>query len=371
MLTAFLIAVVCQVVDQPVTTDWLLDKNEEALARIHSLRATVESRGSVDGGSSWQLLETIRLVRSGSRERVTRAVRAIINKGRFESLSDDFAVWLNTPEGTWDLGGMDPDHPPSESVSYIEREVAHKGPRITGRISSPRNPGPHGYDGTPAPTALGFVVFNHTLREMRQHSGNVVPVKGHDERGDPTWVLRLKAPEGYAAYEVHLNPKYGYMISAWRCVGLLASNRGLEGNWQVEEFQEPAPGIFIAKKTRQTGQDPEFKTPLILTNTITVADVNRPIPDSDLRLEYPAGVVIGDERDQTFNIWGDGKPALTFKSQSEFRNWRIEQITQALKSRRGWWQEPVTLALIVGAIVLLAALLAYRRRLVSRARAAA
>ncbi len=181
--------------------------------------------------------------------------------------------------------------------------------------------------------------------------------------------MSLKALEGNSAYEVHLNPKYAYMISEWRCVGTAGAYRGLVASWQVTEFQEPSPGVFIAKNIRQTGEDPEFKNSLIVASTIAVSDANQPIPDSDLRLDYPAGAVIGDERDQTFNIWGNGKPELTFKSQSEFRNWRVAQITQALKARPAWWRDPLILTAI-GSVLVLLALLIYRSRLVRRERAA-
>lgn len=81
---ALLLISVCSVADEPVTAEWLIDKNEATLARIHSLRATVESRGSFDGGSTWQALETIQLIRSGSRERVSREIHTMPDNGVFE-----------------------------------------------------------------------------------------------------------------------------------------------------------------------------------------------------------------------------------------------------------------------------------------------
>ena len=137
-------------------------------------------------------------------------------------------------------------------------------------------------------------------------------------------------------------------------------------DWQVEEFQEPAPGVFIAKATRRTIKGGSHKTPLLVADTIAVADVNRPIPESDLRLDYPAGVLIGDDRDQSMNIWGDGKPALKFATQSEFDKWRMDRVAEAMKARQPWWKESMMLAIMVVSALLLLALLAYRRRLARR-----
>jgi hypothetical protein len=365
MIAPTLIAAFCLAAIPSVSTDWLLDRNEEALGRIHSFRATVESRVSYDGGIMWTPFNTLRLVRSGGRERIRLAMTAFPLDGVMEKEAT-FQEWLNTPEGTWDLSGLNLDHPPRESVSYIKHEATGKGPRVTGRISPPRKQGPYGYDGSPGPTALGFVVHGlHSLREMKQFSGTVTPVEGRDGHGDPTWILRLKPREGKSTYEVHLNSKYGYMISAYRVTGIS------ELDWQVEEFQEPAPGVYLAKATRRTIKGGSHKKPLIVADTIAVADVNRPIPASDLGLDYPAGVLIGDDRDHSFNIWGDGKPALKFTTESEFLKWRMDQVVAAMKARRPWWREPAMIALMVGSALALITLLVYRRRLVGRGRALA
>jgi len=350
---------------QLVSTDWLLDKHEASLERVHSIRATIETQASLDGGLTWHPMTTTRLIKSGDRERVRVALKGFPVNGVVEDRSNS-QEWFNTPEGTWDLNGLDLDHPPTESVAYIDHETTGKGPLITGRISTPRERGAHGYNGSPGPTALGFVVQPlASLRAMRQSSGNVTPIQGKDGRGDPTWILRVKSKEGNFAYDVHLNPKYGYMISAWRMTG------GIEADWQVEEFHEPVPGVFVAKTTRRKIKRPDLKKPMLVADTIAIADVNQPIPESDLSLNYPAGLLIYDERDQSFNIWGEGKPALKFKSQSEFLKWRNDRVADAMKARRHWWADPVTLTVLVGSALLLLALLAYRRRLVRKEHAAA
>lgn len=212
---------------------------------------------------------------------------------------------------------------------------------------------------------LGLTVLpDLSIRALFESNPNAAPIQSRDGRGDPTLVLRMKDPTGYFVHEVHFNPKFGYMISARRDSGALSSNRNIVTEWQVEEFQEPVPGIFIAKKSRSTITRPEFKTSLVVEDTISVSDVNQQIPDSDLQLNYPAGVLVGDERDQTFNIWGgDNKPALTFRTHSEFKKWREQEVLRRLKARPAWWQEPAA-GLVAVCVALLAALLVYRRLLV-------
>jgi hypothetical protein len=358
MISPILIGTLCLAVPNQVNTDWLIDRYEESLGRIYSLRATVESRGSFDGGTTWRIMYITKLIRSGDRERDSVAIKSFPIDGALQD-QINYPVSLHTPEYTRGLDGLDPDHESAGSASYIEHEATGKGPRVTGRISAPGVLGPHGYNGTPSSTALGFVVDpNQSLREMLQSSKKVVPIQGRDGKGDPTWILRLEPTQGNFTYSIHLNPKYNYMISACQVIGA-----GSEINLQVEEFQEPAPGIFIAKTTRRTIKRPEYKSPLLVEDKIEVADLNQPIPASDLRLEYPSGALIGDERDQTFNIWGDGKPALTFASKTEFNRWRMDQIAAAMKAKRRWLTEPVMITVAAGSTLLLVALLVYRRHL--------
>ena len=137
MLPFGLIVTLALAADPSVNAEWLISKNEEALGRIHSLRATLEARGSMDGGTTWTAMQTMRLVKSGSRERVRLVMKASPVGDAIVARAANFQDWLNTPEGAWGLDGMDVDYPPKGSVVYIDNEITGKGTRSRGASPTP------------------------------------------------------------------------------------------------------------------------------------------------------------------------------------------------------------------------------------------
>jgi hypothetical protein len=131
---------------------------------------------------------------------------------------------------------------------------------------------------------------------------------------------------------------------------------------QVERFQEPAPGVFVAERIRRILKRPEFPQPLEQETTIQLGDLNRPIPDSALQLVFPRGALIGNERDETFLIWGNGKPAMTFASQREFRAWRSHQFVHRHSAKPPRWTQPAGIAGLTGLAIVLLILVARRIR---------
>ena len=93
-------------------------RNEEALARIRTVRATVEMKESQDGGTSWKPLEATEVVRDGRRE-LTRTTRSGAFYGGQWRESKNVSVNLYTPTEGRVLGGADPAHLPRDRKSVV------------------------------------------------------------------------------------------------------------------------------------------------------------------------------------------------------------------------------------------------------------
>jgi hypothetical protein len=97
------------------------------------------------------------------------------------------------------------------------------------------------------------------------------------------WDLALKSPDGKAEYVVTLSSAHGYPISETR-VTRADNARTLKTADRVLEFQEPAPGIYLPKKIRQTMA---WAPALVFETVIHDVTVNTPVGDRDLALRSP------------------------------------------------------------------------------------
>jgi hypothetical protein len=101
----------------------------------------------------------------------------------------------------------------------------------------------------------------------------------------------------------------------------------------VLEFQEPAPGIFLAKTIRRKRirsdehGDPNF----ILETRIHDVQVNGPVTDKDLALRFPRGIGVGDVAKAVFYIWGDGTPLETLTT----KEYNDRRSLEMLNARQG------------------------------------
>ena len=82
---------------------------------------------------------------------------------------------------------------------------------------------------------------------------------------------------------------------------------------QVLEFQEPAPGVFLAKRIRETRTRSDTKDNPTFLGEIMIHDVeaNGPITEKDLAFRFPKGIGVLDMEKKVIYIWGDGAPAST------------------------------------------------------------
>jgi hypothetical protein len=178
----------------------------------------------------------------------------------------------------------------------------------------------------------------YSLRELCEAEVNATakPVERRDDQGHPLWDLQLKAPLGHPAWDVRhevpegkyysyvvtLSPRHGYAIVESERTTRVDKSEGkvqavleVRDRKQVLEFQEPAPGVFLAKRIRwkRTRSDAPDNPRSVIEVIIHDVQVNGPITDKDLAFRFPRGIGVGDMKKQgVFYIWGDGAPAMTF-----------------------------------------------------------
>lgn len=336
---------------QVPSAESLVEKQEQALKQIHAMRATIECRVSRDAGKTWRLVYRFKVSRSGAKQRFRRYFAARLVDGEYQD-SPDFGDFLETEDERLSVAGIDPDHPPVEPVPIIDPDRERRGQRVSGRIA-PAGPLVAGGYMNQWMLPVLFTPGMNTLRELLKFTGSVTPIEGRSLRGDRTWELRLKSRDGQA-FRVTLDPRYGYMISKSEMIfGKFVSSM------HVDEFQEPKPGIFIAKLVRDNERNPDQ----LVEYTINDLKVNEPVPDEEFNFRFPAGIPIDDDKKNVVHIWGGGKPARTFASHVEFNNWMNTQRSGAFrKTDRSLL---LKLCLVGGTTVVLVALIYLRRRMVA------
>lgn len=336
------------------TASSLVNRQEEALRQIHSLRATIECRVSRDEGKTWKFVYRFEISRSGSKQRFRRYFAAALRDGKYED-DRDFADFLDTEESRLSTTGIDPEHPPAEPVAIIDQE--RQGQRISGRIAPAAPLGPGGYMSQWMLPIL-FSPGMETLRELVKVTGDVTPTANRAAGGAEVWEMRLRSRAG-PSFRVTIDPRYNYMISKSEM-----TNGKYVSSMQVVEFAQPKPGIFIPRLVRDNERNPDQ----LVEYTIKDLEVNEPVSEEVFAFRFPVGTPLDDDINNVVHIWGDGKPAHTFATHAEFNRWMEDQRAGAFrKTGRGLFTK---FALVGGVTALLALLLYWRRRMVA-ARAAA
>ncbi len=328
----------------------LVMKHEQNQKQIQTLKCVIDERVSFDGGKTWRDLVTWKVCKSGPKERIHSSTHRILRGGEtFEVLkpprgeTDAFFA----PDAIRSMSGYDPANPPEEPVTMLY-ELTTKN-RIGGLIKPPQPFSVGGYKtGLAADCLLGTLLdAMYSLRDLCEASVNAAsqPLERRDTEGRLLHDLKLKAPPGHQAWDVRhelpegkyytyvitLSPRHGNaVIESVRTTRVDKSERAgkadleIQDRNQVLEFQEPAPGIYLAKTIRRKRirsdepDDPNF----ILETRIHDVQLNGPITDKDLALRFPRGIGVGDVAKDVFYIWGDGAPleTLTTKEYNDRRS---------------------------------------------------
>lgn len=345
--------------DDPSEINRLIARHDDGLAKIHSIRATIEGRISNDGGQTWTPKLTMECRRSGERERLHIRDFGIVVDGewREETNLSDYAY---SSAEMRSLGGLDPDHPPRLPLSG--EDVS----QIKGNILPAVSLGAHGYANAWTLALLFVPDVRYSLRDLSAASKNKslkhVDIEGVGE----AWDVGLNAPDGKCSYTVSLIPGKSYaigkLVTRYRDPNS-AQAKAVTYTRTVLEYLEAQPGLFLPRVIRSTESTNPKKISEVTLKSVVM---NQPIPEAELTLEFPPGAMVYDYARKTYHLWGDGEPARTFVSNEEFGAWNRER-TQALmaspraSSSKWWW-----VAGFLAATVFLIGLILLRRKLIRK-----
>lgn len=339
----------------------LLQKYEEGSSRIHAISAVVELKYSDDGGQTWRQVLSYVAHRSGQREYVEQTMFHAYAEGRLNETNITRRL-LTTPEGRTGLSyvGLKPAEAPDPSYDPLELELSQK--KITGQIDPPQPFGSQGYRSNWMVPALLQPADRYTLRDLWEAS-KPTPVEGKDHKGRPIWDIRLKSPTKDAEFLVSLDPAHNYQICRVRTFDAHKKPVEYFGDLFVSEFQEPKPGIYIPKVIKGIVKADPNRVQEVLVRDV---NVNEPVADDVFQLKFPAGIVVFDTtQDNCYHIWGDGKPAMTFKTPGELNQWKLTKMSSFLRNRRdsgSWTWKLALLVTVTGALLILFRLRASMRR---------
>lgn len=317
-------------------------KHAQTVSKIKSIHIKIESHGSIDGGET-KLTSSFETWRSGNRERVmSHAFRRPSPRagGGWEEI--DQTTSARSIQGFSEtevrlLRNWDPENPrPGPLVDAWECS-----PLVICSIT-PRD-------------ALGAA--SHTWSSLMLELALGVPLAQAVKTGDvellPTDsadLVRLKLvgcdPPWLSGSIVDLDAKHGYLIRRLEFPSGIAK--------EVSRFQCYPDGIWLPEKVEINAGDGALRT----TSTVTDCQVNIPISDADLDVEFPAGARVDEAHKGMIHLWGNGKPAQSFMNEEDF----LAAVEAKFPSR---WLRMVKAAL--GAVTLLIGItlfaIAYRSRI--------
>lgn len=313
----------------------LLSRNEAMVSGIRTLRATIRVKQSVDGGQSWRPLQTIKVVRSGSKELVRTEGEGVVFRGKWQPATSE-QVDLYEPSGHQTL--------------------------------SVQPPGSAGLNHAPASGPLGWVnpwkaqamlsSVNSSYRGVAEKS----TVRGVTHDGDKTTVsLEPKEREFIHAYRWTFSASHAGLVTRteldWRDPDRPGPNQRRTSTSEVLDFWNLGPGLLLPKVVRSTSADDPKTISLVEINEVVC---NEPVGDEEFKLPIPSGTVVVDHRENKYHLWGKDTPAQTFQSSDEFNTWRTEQNLASRKGRSSL--SYIGLGIAVACVILIAGLIVHRRR---------
>ncbi|GIW89320.1 MAG: hypothetical protein KatS3mg108_3644 [Isosphaeraceae bacterium] len=337
---------------EPMSLNRLLEAHQHYVDRIQSLEATWETYESRDGGSTWTMSSQDHWWKDGPRERYTSRAKGFFDlSGSFHS-SEIHIESSFSPDETRYLSGWNRERPPSSLPSpvngYHMADASIGGPTGSGSVSGR----------PPYLMMLAATLEDYLPDAVRKGaSASVRQIPGG------LWEITFEATLGTTPLSmgVALDPRRGFALARREVRPKEPSQP--RGVWEITEYQEVAPGLFIPTRIRIQSPDQPGHLREI---RVTTLKVNKPLPAESLTLEFPEGMKVHDTRSGAFHIWGSNGPRQTFPSREEFL-----QYERAFFKRK----PPSTpLGIYAGASLALAATLGWlvwlRRRLALRGPAA-
>ncbi len=257
----------------------IIQRHEDALSRLHSIRATYESRRSADGGKSWKRAARISLLKSGQKERFHEIIYGGSYAGQWRDTLSHRDLAYSLTEFRM-LTGLDPDHPPRFPLSGQEE------PRINAAIYPPEPEGPYGRKNSLARTLLLIPATTFSLRELYDASRSRGVKKAADGEG---WTFSLDAPDGGYSYIVTVSPEHNYGISRVTMRSKGDDSPGVRPWYltsEVTEFYDYESGFSLPKSIHTSNERDAMER---FEGSLTVESINAPIPDADLALRVSPG----------------------------------------------------------------------------------
>jgi hypothetical protein len=363
--TAYCI-LVCLLHQSPIDLPTLLEKHEEGVSRIHSLRASIVMRVSPDGGKTWKVASESTIIKSGERELLHGEIHYLFVGSDLRE-APGFRDHLTTREGRWSLVGYDPKDPPAEPVDTIERQLDGQR-KITAQIDGPQPFSYHGYKGDAGVLLMHLPDVRYTVRDLCAATANPRLSVERGPNNTVYYTLRLKSPkkdEKDVTFHLTIDASKNYAISSRELTDRDGRPFPYFQSLKVIEFQEPKPGIFLPRVLRGSSPDGESFIPEILIKDVTV---NEPIPQDVFKLRFPSGIIVLDTtQGNCLHLWGDGVPERTFKTPQEYGEWRDALLAAAQKRRRSHKSWPTAALLVSASTAILVGLIVARRRLLAKA----
>jgi hypothetical protein len=327
--------------------DRVIQKHEDALSRLHSIRATVVSRRSTDAGKTWRPNIEISIVKSGQRERFHEISHGGTYAGQWrDGLSHrDFAYSRSDYKI---MAGVDPRVPPKLPLTGLEK------PPVSGAIFPPDQSGPHGHKVSWTLSLLFIPDSGYSLGELYRISKKKSFRTGMDVGGE-VYIFSIVNPGGQFSHEVTLSPHHNYSISKLSTKYTGDKEAGIPPYFYIEdvdEFYDYDLGLSIPRMTHITNESDRNER---VNKTITVESINVPIPEAELELEFLPGTRVNDFAGKAFHIWGKGKPDRSFGTAEEFNKWIVEQqATKASTHKRELpWGSIIALSILSLVLVVL------------------
>jgi hypothetical protein len=328
----------------------IIKQHEDALSRLHSIRATLESRRSTDRGATWKPSSKIRIAKSGQRERFHETVYGGYFAGQWRDGIGHRDLAYGPSEWKF-MSGFDPDNPPHLPLKGDES------PRVNGAIYPPEPTGPHGRKVSWTRFLLLIPASNYSLRELYNASRVKTLKQSNDGSAAETPTFFLESPDGMYNYIVSLSREHNYCICK-----LITENKGdrtgkiapSKFTEEVMSFYDYEWGLSLPKLIRTSNA---YEQDVVSEQVTMVESINVPIPDSELLLEFPPGTRVNDGVGMKLHVWGEGKPNLSFSTAREMTDWvRAQRKAMSQDHRRGGsW--PTILAFSVLSLILLVCIL--------------
>ncbi|WP_422929672.1 hypothetical protein [Singulisphaera sp. PoT] len=332
--------------------DAIIRRHEQSLQQIHSLKLNIRFKVSQDKGKTWSPVYESSIVKSGSSERIHTRTDGHVTDGEWAEDHDSRHVDFGYYSGySHALYNYDPENPP---------KIPIKDTRISGNIRPSMAVGPYGRKLLWSRSLLFIPDKKYSLKELYKSAQKKTVTARREEDGMLAWDFDLAMPNGKTSYILTVSQKHNYLITKKNVVAPRLKGAGLRRSTSevVDFYDNITPGISIPKLIRGSSDvQPDRSVEL----TISDVEVNKPISEAELSLNFPTGAIVTDETKKVFYVWGkeESGKAYSHKQILGYLNDLRRGHSSTTQSRGNL----VSLLVILGLTAALLGVIAARRRM--------